>query len=83
MIQVLHKNDANDVGDGETSDGEGNGYECIVAIQERIKEVDSKCLCFDAHEIESGVQIDNLNAVVCKVKDITSKSTLFGALPGW
>ncbi len=45
--------------------------------------MDSKRLCFDAHEIESGVEIDDLNAVVCEVKDVTSKSTLFGAPPGW
>ncbi len=80
---MLDKNDANEVGDGGTLDGEGEGYECIVAFQEGMKEVDSERLCFDAHEIESGVEIDNLNAVVCKVKDVTSKSTLFRAPPGW
>ncbi len=32
MIRVLDKNDANDVGDGGTSDGEGKGYDCIVAF---------------------------------------------------
>ncbi len=83
MIQVLDKNDANDIGDDGTSDGEGKGYKCIVAFKEGMKKVDSKCLCFDAHEIESGVEIDNLNAVVCEVKDVTSKSTLFGAPPRW
>ncbi len=45
--------------------------------------MDSKRLCFDAHKIESGVEIDDLNAVVCEVKDVTSKSSLFGAPPGW
>ena len=83
MIRVLDKNDANDVGDGGTSDGEGKGYECIVAFQEGMKKVDSERLCFDAHEIESGVEIDDLNAVVCEVNNVSSKSTLFGALPGW
>jgi hypothetical protein len=58
---VLDKNDANDVGDGGTSDGEGEGYKCIIAFQEGMKEVDSERLCFDAHEIESGVEIDDLN----------------------
>ncbi len=47
-----------------------------------MKEVDSERLCFDAHEIESGVEIDDLNAVVCEGKDVTSKSTLFGSPPG-
>ncbi len=37
MIRVLDKNDANDVGDGGTSDGEGEGYKCIVAFQEGMK----------------------------------------------
>ncbi len=80
---MLDKNDANDAGDGGTSNGEGKGYECIVAFQDGMKEVDSKCLCFDAHEIESGVEIDDLNAVVCEVTDVSSKSTLFRAPPGW
>ncbi len=40
-------------------------------------------MCFDAHEIECGIEIDDLNAVMCEVKDVTFKSTLFVALPGW
>ncbi len=47
-----------------------------------MKEVDSECLCFDAHEIESSVEVDNLDAIVCEVKDHTSKSRLYGAPPG-
>ncbi len=31
---MLDKNDANEVSDGGTLDGEGKGYECIVAFQE-------------------------------------------------
>ncbi len=46
MIQVLDKNDAYDVGDGESSDGEGKGYECIVAFQDVMKEVEDKLLVF-------------------------------------
>ena len=66
MIRVLDNNDANDVGDGGSSDGEGEGYECIVAFQDAMKEVDSKRLCFDAHEIESGVEADDLDSIVVK-----------------
>jgi hypothetical protein len=51
MIQVLNENDANEVGDGGTSDAEGDGYKCVVCFQDGMKEVDSECLCFDAHEI--------------------------------
>ena len=47
-----------------------------------MKEVDSKRLCFDAHEIESGVEVDDNDAFVCKVKDNTSNSSLYGAPPG-
>ena len=80
---MLDKNDANDVGDGGTSDGEGKGYECIVGFQDAMKEVDSERLCCDAHEIESSVEVDDLNAIMCEVKDVTLQSTLFGAPPGW
>jgi hypothetical protein len=48
-----------------------------------MKEVDSERLCSDAHEIESAVEVDNHDSIVCEVKDHTSKSTLYGALPGW
>ncbi len=82
MIRALDENDANEVGDGGTSDAEGNGYECGVCFQDGMKEVDSKCLCFDAHEIESGVEVDDLDSIVCEVKDHTSKSRLYGAPPG-
>ncbi len=80
MIWVLDENDANEVGDGGTSDGEGNGYKCVFCFQDGMKEVDSECLCFDAHEIESGVEVDDLDSIVCKVKDHTSKSRLYGAV---
>ena len=30
MIKMLDENDANEVGDGGTSDAEGNGYKCVV-----------------------------------------------------
>jgi hypothetical protein len=45
--------------------------------------VDSDCLCSDAHEIESGVEVNDLDLIVCEVKDHTSKSRLYGAPPGW
>ena len=66
MIRVLDENDANEVGDGGTSDAEGDGYKCVVCFQDGMKEVDSKRLCFDAHEIESGVEVDHLDAIFVK-----------------
>ncbi len=84
MIKELDENDANEVGDGGTSDAEqGDGYECVICFQDGMKEVDSKHLCFDAHEIESGVEVDDLDSIMCEVKDLTSKSRLYGAPPGW
>ncbi len=83
MIQVLDENDTNEVGDDRTSDAQGDGYECVICFQDGMKEVDSKHLCFDAHEIESGVEVDDLDAILCEVKDHTSKSRLYGAPPGW
>ncbi len=79
---MLDENDTNEVGDGGTSDAEGDGYECVVCFQDGMKEVDFKRLCFDAHEIESDVEVDDLDVIVCEVKDHTSKSRLYGALPG-
>ncbi len=76
MIKALNENDANEVGDGGTSDAEGDGYKCVVCFQDGMKKVDSERLCFDAHEIESGVEVDDLDSIV-------SKSRLYGAPPGW
>ncbi len=69
IIKALDENDANEVGDGGTSDAEGDGYECVVCFQDGMKEVDSERLCFDAHEIERGVEVDDLDVIVCEVKD--------------
>jgi hypothetical protein len=30
LIRMLDDNDANEIGDGSTSDAEGEGYECVV-----------------------------------------------------
>ncbi len=84
MIRALDENDANEVGDGGTSDSEGDGCECVVCFQDGMKEVNSKRLCFDAHENESGIEVDDLDSIVSEVKkDHTSKSRLYGALPDW
>ncbi len=40
-------------------------------------------LCFDADEIESGVEVDNNDAFVCEVMDNNVQLGLYGALPGW
>jgi hypothetical protein len=47
-----------------------------------MKEVEVERLCIDANEIESGVEVDDNDAFVCEVKDNSSNSSLYGALPG-
>ncbi len=44
MIRALNEDDTNEVGDGGTSDAEGEGYKCVVSFQDGMKELDYKCL---------------------------------------
>jgi hypothetical protein len=44
MIQALNDDNANEVGDGGTSDAEGDGYECVVSFQDGMKEVEHEHL---------------------------------------
>ena len=83
LIRMLDDDNANEVGDGGTSDAEGEEYECVVSFKDGMKEVELERLCFDANEIESGVEVDDNDAFVCEVKDNTSNSSLYGAPPGW
>jgi hypothetical protein len=83
LIQMHNENDANAIGDGGTSDAEGEGYKCVVSFKDGMKEVELKHLCSDANEIESGVEVDNNDGFVCEVKDESVQSMLYGAPPGW
>ncbi len=80
---MLDDDNPNEVGDGGTSDAEGEIYECVISFKDGMKEVELERLCFDANEIESGVEVDDNDAFMCEVKDNTSNSRLYGALPGW
>jgi hypothetical protein len=80
---MLNDDNANEVGDGGTSDAEGEGYKCVLSFKDGMKEGELKRLCFDANEIESSVEVDDNDAFVCEVKDNTSNSSLYGAPPGW
>ncbi len=80
---MLDDDDANEVGDGGTSDADGEGQECVISSKYEMKEVELQRLCFDANENESGVEVDDNDAFVCEVKDYTSNSSLYGAPPGW
>ncbi len=79
---MLDDDDANEVGDGGTSDAEGEGYKCVVSFKDGMKEVELERLCFDANEIESGVEVDDDDAFVCEVKATQSYSRLYGAPTG-
>ncbi len=83
MIQTLNDVDANEVGDGGTSDAEGDGYKCVIFFKDGMREGEPEHLCFDANKIESGVEVDNYDAFVCKVMDNNLQSGLYRALPGW
>ena len=80
---MLDDINANEHDDGGTSDAESEGYECVVSFKDGMKEVELERLCFDANEIESGVEVDDNDAFVCEVKDNTSNSSLYGVPPGW
>jgi hypothetical protein len=58
LIRMLDDDNANEVGYGGTSDAEGEGYECVVSFKDGMKEVELEQLCFDANEIDSGVEVD-------------------------
>jgi hypothetical protein len=83
LIRMLDENDANEIGDGGTSDAEGEGYKCVISFKDGLKAVELKRLCCDANEIESGVEVDDNDGFACEVKDESVQSNLYGALPGW
>ncbi len=76
---MLNDVDANEIGDGGTSDAEGDGYKCVVSFKNGMKEVELERLCFDADEIESGVEVDDNDAFMCEVTDDSVQSRLYGA----
>jgi hypothetical protein len=69
LIRMLNGVDANEVGDGGTSDAEGNGYKCVISFKDGMKEMELERLCFDANEIESGVEVDDNDSFVREVTD--------------
>jgi hypothetical protein len=80
---MLNDNDAIEIGDGSTSDVDGDGYKFVVSFEDGMKEVELERLCYDPNEIESGVEVDDNDVFVCEVTDESVLSRLFGAPPGW
>jgi hypothetical protein len=79
---MLDDNDDNKIGDGGTSDAEGDGYKCVISFKDGMIEVELECLCYDVNEIESAVEVDNNDAFVCEVTDKSVQSRLYRAPPG-
>ncbi len=48
-----------------------------------MKEVELERFFCDANEIESGIEVDENDAIVCEMKNDISHSSLYGAPPGW
>jgi hypothetical protein len=83
LIRMLNDIVANEHGDGGTSDAEGEGYESVVSFKDGMKEVELERFFCDANEIESGVEVDDNDAIVCEMKNDISHSRLYGVPPGW
>ncbi len=66
LIQMLDDIDANERGDGGTSDAEGEGYKCVVSFKDGMKEVELEHFFCDANEIESGIEVDGNDALCVK-----------------
>ncbi len=43
---MLDDVDANEIGDGGTSDADCDGYKCVVSFKNGMKEVELEHLCF-------------------------------------
>ncbi len=51
MIRVLDENDANEVGDGGTSDAEGDGYKCVICFQDGMKDILQSPDCMEHRQV--------------------------------
>jgi hypothetical protein len=69
LIQMLDDDDANEIGDGGTSDAEGDGYKCVISFKDGMKEVELERLCNDANENENRIKGDDNYAFLCEVTD--------------
>jgi hypothetical protein len=58
------------------------GYDCVVSLKDEMKEVELERFFCDAND-ESGVEVDDNDAIVCEMKNDISHSRLYGAPPGW
>ncbi len=76
------EDDINNIGDGGTIDGEGEGYFCVHSFQDGMKEVEREHLDHDTDEIEHCVEANDDDAIVCGEPNMVP-SALPGAPNGW
>ena len=82
-IKLLQVEDGEqEIGDGGSSDGEGNVYECVVSFLEGMKDVEIERLHRDADEIEHCIEANDEDAILCD-KTSPKVSGLIGAPIGW
>jgi hypothetical protein len=77
-IKLLQaEDDINNIGDGGTSDGEDEGYDCVYSFQDAMKKVEREHLDHDTDEMEHCVEADDDDAIVCDKPNMVPS-----ALPG-
>ncbi len=59
------EDDINNIGDGGSSDGEGEGYDCVDSFQDGMKEVEREHLDHDTDEIEHCVEANDDDVIIC------------------
>ena len=82
MKLLQAEDDINNIGDGGTSNGKGEGYDCVHSFQDGMKEVEREHLDDDTDEIEHCVEANNDNAFICDEPNMVP-SALPGAPNGW
>jgi hypothetical protein len=82
-IQFLQaEDDINDIGDGGSSNGKGEGSDCVHSFQDGMKDVEREHLDHDTDEIENCVEADDDDAIICDDPNMVP-SALPGAPNGW
>jgi hypothetical protein len=76
------EDDINNIGDGGTSNGKGEGYDCVHSFQNGMKEVEREHLDHDADEIEHCVEANDDDAIICDEPNMVP-SAFPGAPNGW
>jgi hypothetical protein len=83
LIKILDESYTNEVGNGGSSDAEGDGYEYVLTFQDGMKEVERERLCNYADEIENIIEVDNDVAFMSDASNNIAQSVLFGVPEGW